>query len=109
MEHFWDRGAMFVRELRELYPEPKPHINTLSTLTRILESEGFVAHKAYGPSYQYYPVVSREEYSKGTLSGVITSCFGNSYKNAVSALVEEEKLSVEDLKEIIASIEAGSK
>ena len=53
MNLFWDKGAMFVKELLELYDEPKPHFNTLSTMVRTLEANGFVSHKAYGNSYQY--------------------------------------------------------
>ena len=61
MNLFWDKGAMFVRELLEHYDEPKPHFNTLSTMVRNLEANGYVSHKAYGNSYQYYPVVTRED------------------------------------------------
>lgn len=107
MELFWGHGPMFVRELRELYPEPRPHVNTLSTMVRILESNGYLSHKAFGASYQYYPLVSREEYSRNSLSGVISSCFGNSYLRAVSTLVQEEKISVEELKQLITQIENG--
>ena len=69
MNLFWDKGAMFVKELLELYAEPKPHFNTLSTMARTLEANGYVAHKAYGNSYQYYPVVTREEYAGSTFKG----------------------------------------
>ena len=105
MNLFWDYGAMFVRELLEKYEEPRPHFNTLSTMIRILESNGFLDHKAYGKSYQYFPVVSREEYQKGTLFGVIKNYFNNSYLSAVSSLVKEEKISVEELKELISELE----
>lgn len=108
MNLFWEHGAMFVRELRELYPEPRPHINTLSTMVRILESNGYLSHKAFGPSYQYYPLVSREDYSRSSLSGVISSCFGNSYLRAVSTLVREEKISLDELRQLIDQIENGS-
>ena len=64
MNHFWDKGELFVRELRELYPDPKPHFNTLSTQVRELESDGFLDHKTYGPTYQYFPIVTRDEYSR---------------------------------------------
>ena len=109
MELFWERGPMFVRELRELYPEPRPHVNTLSTMVRILESNGYLSHKAYGASYQYFPLISREEYSKSSLNGVISSCFGNSYLRAVSALVREEKISLDELRQLIEQIENGNK
>lgn len=105
MNLFWDKGAMFVRELQGLYPEPHPHINTLSTMVRILESNGFLSHKAYGNTYQYYPVISREEYGRNSLSGIISNYLGNSYLNAVSELVREEKITVEELKALISEIE----
>lgn len=107
MNHFWDRGPLFVRELRELYPEPKPHFSTLSTQVRTLQDEGFVGHKSYGPTYQYFAKVSREEYKQRSLIGLIDKYFDNSYLSAVSALVKEEKISVEDLKELIAMVEKG--
>ena len=107
MNRFWDKGAMFVKELLELYAEPKPHFNTLSTMVRTLESNGYVNHKAYGNSYQYFPVISREEYAGSSFKGIISNYFNNSYLNAVSALVKEEKISIEELKELIKQIENG--
>lgn len=107
MDLFWKHGALFVRELRELYPEPRPHVNTLSTMVRTLESNGYLSHKTYGATYQYYPLISREEYNNTTLNGVISSCFGNSYLRAVSTLVQEEKISIDELKQLIDQIEKG--
>ena len=107
MNHFWDKGGMFVKELLELYADPKPHFNTLSTMVRTLEANGYVSHKAYGNSHQYYPVVSREEYAGTTFKGIISSYFNNSYLNAVSALVKEEKISIDELKDLIEQIEKG--
>ena len=105
MEHFWTNGPLFIRELRELYPEPKPHFSTLSTQVRTLQEEGFIDHKAYGPTYQYFAKVSREEYKQRSLIGLIDKYFDNSYINAVSALVKEEKITVEQLKELIDLVE----
>lgn len=105
MNHFWDKGPLFVRELRELYPDPQPHFSTLSTQVRTLEEEGFVDHKAYGPTYQYFAKVSRDEYKQRSLIGLIDKYFDNSYLSAVSALVKEEKISVEELKELIELVE----
>ena len=107
MNLFWDKGAMFVKELLELYAEPKPHFNTLSTMVRTLEANGYVSHKAYGNSYQYYPIVTREEYAGSSFKGIISSYFNNSYLSAVSTLVKEEKITVEELKELIEQIENG--
>ena len=76
MEHFWEKGPLFVRELRELYPEPRPHFSTLSTQVRNLQEEGFIDHKAYGPTYQYFakvistsPKSPRRSTSSGRSSG----------------------------------------
>lgn len=107
MELLWELGPMFVREIREAYPEPRPHVNTLSTIVRILESKGYVSHEAYGSTYRYKATVSREEFGRNSLSGIVSSCFQNSYLRAVSTLVQEEKISVEELKELISQIEAG--
>ena len=107
MNLFWDNGAMFVRELLEHYDEPKPHFNTLSTMVRMLEANGFINHKAYGNTYQYYPVVSREEYAGSSFKGIVSSYFNNSYLHAVSALVKEEKITIDELKELIDQIEKG--
>ena len=109
MNHFWERGPMFVKDMLDLYEEPKPHFNTLSTVVRGLEEKGYVAHKAYGTSYQYFPVVSREEFSKRTLKSVISKYFNNSYLGAVSSLVEEEDLSLDELKELIMKVENANK
>ena len=105
MEHFWEKGPLFVRELRELYPEPRPHFSTLSTQVRNLQEEGFIDHKAYGPTYQYK--VTKEEYKQRSLIGLIDKYFDNSYLSAVSALVKEEKITVEQLKELIDLVEKG--
>ena len=107
MGWFWEKGPLFVRELLSFYDEPKPHFNTLSTVVRGLEEKGFVGHKAYGNTYQYYATVSREDYRRGTLRGVISKYFDNSYLGVVSTLVQEEKISVEELKALIKQVEEG--
>ncbi len=105
MNLFWEYGELFVRELREHYSDPKPHFNTLSTQVRTLESAGFLTHKAYGPTYQYCPAVTREQYQESTLTSIVDKFFGNSYLRAVSALVRDEKISIAELKELIREIE----
>ena len=102
---FWEKGPLFVKEMLAFYAEPRPHFNTLSTIVRGLEEKGYVAHKAFGNTYQYYPVVSREEFSKGTLKRVISKYFNNSYLGAVSSLVQEEDISLDELKALIKQAE----
>lgn len=105
MHFFWTKGALFVRELLDMYPDPKPHFNTLSTMVRTLESKGYIAHKVYGNTYQYYAVIDEDEFKNATLKNVISKYFENSYTQVVSALVKEEKLSIEELKQLISQIE----
>lgn len=101
MRCFWEHGPLFVRELVALAAEPKPHFNTLSTMVRALEAKGYVGHKTFGSTYQYYPV-TEEEFSRRTLGGVISKYFENSILGRFP-LVEEK--TVEDLRELIDRIE----
>lgn len=101
---FWQKGPLFIRELLELQSEPKPHYNTLSTIVRVLEEKGYIGYKAYGNTYQYYPLLSQDEYRKHTLQNFVSKYFGNSYTRVVSTLIEEDELSVEELQELIEQI-----
>ena len=108
MEHYWDKGEMHIRELQALYPDPKPHVNTLSTLVRILEDKGFLSHKALNAKcYKYFPMLSRDDYRRGSLKNVVDQFFGKSYLGVVSTLVKDEKISLDDLRELIKSVEKG--
>lgn len=105
MKLFWERGPLFVKEIIPLLDEPKPHFNTISTIVRGLESKGYVAHEAFGNTHRYYAAVSESEYGKRTLGNVVRRYFGSSYLNAVSSLVKEEKISLDELKSLIALVE----
>ena len=98
-----------VREIVEFYEEPRPHFNTLSTFVRGLEEKGYVSHRTFGNSYQYYAVVSREDFKKKTLKGVISKYFNNSYLGLVSSLVKEEDISLDELKDLIREVEKAHK
>lgn len=109
MRMFWSKGPMFVRDLLELYNEPKPHYNTVSTLVRGLEEKGFVGYKVYGNTYQYHPVISESEYKGSALNEVVSQFYDNSYINVVSQLIEEERMPLDELKDLITRIEKGRK
>lgn len=109
MERYWQYGPMQIRELQAHYAEPQPHVNTLSTLVKILEEKGFLDHKALtARCFQYFAKISREDYKGGSLKNVIDKFFGHSYMSAVSALVKSEKISVEELRELIREVENHS-
>ena len=105
MNLFWDNGAMFVKDILDIVPEPKPHFNTISTMVRALEAKGYVSHKAYGNTYQYFATVQRSDFGRKTLKNIIKEHFGNSYKNAVSALVDDGELSSDEIKELLQQVE----
>lgn len=106
MEQLWERGPLTVRQLLEAYPDPKPHVNTVSTMVRILEDKGYVSHDPDSAKpFRYYALAQASDFAGRSLAKVIKSYFNNSYTSAVSALVEEEKISVDELKQIIDMIE----
>lgn len=109
MGMLWDEGPLFVREMVERYPEPRPHFNTVATLVRILEGKGYVSHEVVGNSHRFFAIVDKSKFREKGIADVIKTYFDNSYKKAVSALVEEEKLSVEDLRDIIRIIEENNR
>ena len=101
MELYWQHGPMFVRELLGYYEEPKPHFNTLSTMVRALEKSGFLGHKQFGNTFQYYAQVSEREFGKQGIAGMVQNYFDNSYLSVVSSFVKDEKISVDELQELI--------
>lgn len=105
MHVLWQLKKAFVKDVLAEIKDDKPHYNTLSTIIRNLEDKGYVAHKAFGKTHQYYPIVTKEDYRKGFMNLAINAYFNNSYKNMVSFFAKEEKISIEELKEIIALIE----
>lgn len=109
MGFFWEKGPLYIKQLQELYDEPKPHFNTLSTIARTLQDKGFLSHTVYGSTHLYHAAISGEAYNRGTLRSVVSKYFNNSYKRVVSALIEEENISISELKKLIEEVEKRSK
>ena len=100
MQVLWEIRKGFVNDLLARMPEPKPAYNTVSTIIRILEQKGFVSHKAYGRTYEYFPLISKKEYTRTYFRSFMTNYFDNSYKSLASFFTREEKLSKEEMEEI---------
>lgn len=105
MQILWDKKEAFVKDLLEQFPEPKPAYNTVSTIIRILEKKGFVGHRSFGKSHQYYPLVSRENYRNERFSGLMKDYFNNSMKQVLSQFGQSESLSMKEADEIIGMME----
>lgn len=102
---FWRKGSLYVREIVELYENPKPHFNTISTIVRSLEEKGYVGHTPKGKSYQYHAIVAEEDMGKKSLSSIVGRYFRNSYLRVVSSLVEDGNIPVDDLRKLLDEVE----
>ncbi len=101
MQILWDKKNGLVKDIRESFSDPKPARNTVSTVLRILEKKGVVGHKAYGNVHLYHPLVSKDEYSKTQLFGLLEGYFNNSFPAMASFFVKEKDLSIKELEEML--------
>jgi len=101
MDIFWEKGPLYVKEVVEEMSDPKPHYNTISTIVRGLEEKEFLAHEQFGNTHRYYAIITREEFSRNTLKKIVGKYFNKSYSSVVSMFVEEEKISIDEIKELI--------
>jgi BlaI family transcriptional regulator, penicillinase repressor len=104
MQVIWKLEKAFLREIVESLPEPKPHQNTVATILKILIEKEFVAIEVIGRNHQYYPLISKEAYSKGTLQQVAKGYFGGSFSNMVSFFVKEKDISIKELEEMLEQL-----
>ena len=100
MHVLWELEEAFVKDVIERLPDPKPAYTTVSTIIRILEKKGFVGHKAYGKTHQYYPLISKKQYTSQLFKGMLSGYFGNSIRQMVSFFSREKDLSVSELEEL---------
>ena len=108
MNIFWTKNEpLFVKEIWESYKDTKPHVNTLSTIVRGLEEKKFLSHKSYGSTYQYYVAITKEQFTSRSLKEVIGKYYNNSLFTAISSLVGDEAITVEELHELIEIVEKG--
>jgi predicted transcriptional regulator len=105
MQILWELEKGFVNDIVSLLPDPKPAYNTVSTIVRILEQKGFISHKAYGRTHEYYPLVQKEDYSREYLNNFTKNYFSNSYQALASFFAQSETLSIKELEEIKLLVE----
>ncbi|HCI54998.1 MAG TPA: BlaI/MecI/CopY family transcriptional regulator [Bacteroidales bacterium] len=105
MQILWKIKKGFIKDILEHFDNPKPAYTTVSTIVRILEDKGFVMHKAYGRTYEYYPAVTKEQYSRTHLKNFVRDYFSNSFGNMVSFFVESKSISVKEMEEIMKIME----
>jgi predicted transcriptional regulator len=101
MQILWNMGEGLVKDIRDQFDEPRPARNTVSTVVRVLEKKKYVDHRAYGNVFVYYPLVSKKEYSKNQLFGLMENYFNNSFPAMASCFVREKDLTIRELEELL--------
>ena len=109
MQVIWKKEKVLVHDILDNLPEPKPAYNTVSTLVRVLEKKGFVGHKAYGKTYEYYPLVSKEDYTSRYMTGVLNNFFDGSLSRLVNFFSSNKSISVEETDKILEMLKHDRK
>ena len=104
MQLLWEQEKAFVKDIVDQIPDPKPAYNTVSTIIRILEKKGFVGHNAYGKTHEYFPLVSRKDYTKSFMRNFMRNYFSGSFQEMVSFFAKEDNMSVSDLDELMEDV-----
>ncbi len=104
MQVIWKLDKPFLRDIMEALPNPKPHNNTVATILKILVEKEFIAINVVGRMHQYYPLLSKEAYSKNSMKSLVKGYFEGSFSNAVSFMVKENNLSVEELELLLKQL-----
>lgn len=105
MQILWQIEKGFVKDIIEHMPNPKPAYNTVSTIVRILETKGFVDHNSFGKTHEYFPIISKDKYSKFYLNNMLKGYFNGSFQNLVSFFAKDNKLDVNDLDALVQHLE----
>ncbi|MBN1253412.1 MAG: BlaI/MecI/CopY family transcriptional regulator [Bacteroidales bacterium] len=106
MQIVWKIEKGFVKDVIEYFDAPKPAYNTVSTIIRILETKGFIGHKAYGKTHEYFPLISKKEYTKSFFSGFLKKYFSNSFQQLVSFFSNENEMSIEEMEKIMKMMQS---
>jgi len=104
MQLLWKLEKAFVKDIIEQMPLPKPAYNTVSTIIRILEKKGFVGHNAFGKTYEYFPLISKKEYTRSYMKNFMRNYFSDSFQEMVSFFAKEDKMSLSELDELMKDV-----
>jgi len=105
MRILWKIGKGFIKDIQDEFPEPKPPYNSVSTIVRVLVKKEIVSYTQYGTTYEYYPVITKNEYRKGQLNKVVKDYYNNSLKQVVNFFSESRNLDIEEVNEVMKMLE----
>lgn len=106
MQVLWELDSAFVKDIITKLPKPKPAYNTVSTIVRILQQKGFVGHETHGKSHQYYPLITKEAYTRSFMKGFVKRYFSGSYRQMVSFFTKEDNLSLNELEQLLKELKS---
>ncbi len=105
MQILWDIKRGFIKDIQDEFPEPKPPYNTVSTIVRVLVKKEVISFKKYGNTYQYFPLISKEEYSKTQMNRLVNNYFNNSFKKVVNFFSENKNIDIDEVDEVLRMLE----
>lgn len=97
MQALWKLESAYLKDIIDILPEPKPHNNTVATLLKILIDKEFVANEVHGRNHLYYPIVSKDDYSSGSINTIVENYFDGSFSDVVSFMLDKKKIKVKDI------------
>lgn len=109
MQILWEIKKGFIKDIADKFPDPKPANTTISTVVKILETKGFIAHNVYGKIHEYYPAIGKEEYTRAFMGNVVKNYFSNSYHKMVSFFARDKEVSIEDMEQMMKVLEEEMK
>ena len=109
MKIFWAHGPLFIRDLIAYLPDPKPHYNSVATLVKFMEDKGFLEREPMANSFRYKGLITEQQYQQDAVSEVVARYYGNSYFQMISQFAKEDKIDVQQLKDLISLIEKNKK
>jgi predicted transcriptional regulator len=104
MQLLWEQEKAFVKDIIEQMPNPKPAYNTVSTIIRILEKKGFIGHTAYGKTHEYFPLISRKDYTRSYMKNFMRNYFSGSFQEMVSFFAKEDNMSLSELDDLVEDV-----
>ncbi len=105
MKILWRIEKGFIKDIQDEFPEPKPPYNSVSTIVRVLVKKNIVSYTQYGTTYEYFPLITKNEYRKGQLNRLVKDYYNNSLKQVVNFFSESKNLDINEVDEVMKMLE----
>ncbi len=105
MQHLWELGKAFLKDVVEKFSEPRPAYTTVQTVVRVLTKKKFIGYETFGKTNQYYALVSKDDYFRGHFKGLVNNFFNGSMSNFTSFFTEDNDLTLSELEKIRQLVE----